>query len=746
MQISERRSPQQVVMEASSMHCGGKCLLKVHIKEGVVSRIETYEGEDPQLRPCLKCRAFRQMLYSEERLIYPLRRVGKRGEGKFERVSWDEALDKVASELKRVRETYGPAARFALCGAGDSSRFNNMPFFQSLLAKDGGFTTYWGAASYEGGLFASVVSYGDFSTWSGRDTLLYSRLIILWATNTSVTVQDSGTTWFLKKAKEAGARIISVDPRYTNSTAILADQWIPIKPGTDAAMLIAMAYVIVTEGLEDQSFIERLTVGFEQYKEYLTGENDGVAKTPEWASGITGVPAATIAQLAREFATTKPAALIDGIAPGRSAYGEQYHRAAIVLAAITGNIGKQGTNAPGRSWAAVNGIYPYKVGPGLSYPNPVEQGAPVRKYAVPAYGKLNPAVNSSARVQRVLAADALLKGRAGSYPDDYKLAYIVGTNYVNQMLNTNKIVQAFNKLEFIVVHEMFMTATARYADIVLPIVTYMEHDDLTFSTSTPMYLYSKKIIEPVGECKTHLEIFVELAKRLGIKDYADRTEEDYIRRMLQSGGEITDYDSFKSESIHRVSLDEPYLAYKEQVADPVKHPFNTPSGKIEIYSQVLADMNEPLLPPNPMYIEPWEGPKDPLTKKYPLQLITTHMLRRAHTVFEKVPWLRETALQAITMSRTDAEYRGIKDGDTVRVYNDRGTVVLPAIVTERILPGVVDIPEGGWYDPDDHGVDMGGNPNVLANDRPSPGGAVPTNTCLVEVKVERPNGGRTRQR
>lgn len=724
---------EQEIMQASNMHCGGKCLLKVHVKDGVLTRIETYEGEDPQFRPCLRCRAYRQMLYSKERLLYPLKRVGNRGDGKFERVTWDVALDIVAGELKRVRETYGPAARVSLWGAGDSSRFNNVPFFQSLLAKDGGHTTCWGAASYEGGVYASLASYGDFSTWSSRDGLIDSKLIILWALNPAVTIQDTGTTWHLIKAREAGARIVAIDPRYTSSTAALADTWMPIRPGTDSAMLIAMAYVVIREGLQDQEFIDKYTVGFEQYKKYLMGEEDGTAKTPSWAEEITGVPAVTIAQLARDFASMKPAALIDGIAPGRSAYGEQYHRAAIVLAAITGNIGKRGCNAPGRSWVAVFGTYPYKLGPGLSYPNPVEKGAPPRKCTIPAYDRLAPGSNSSARVQRFLMADALLKGKAGGYPNDYKLAYIVGTNYVNQMPNTNKIVKALNNMEFIVVHEQFMTATARYADIVLPVTTYMEHYDLGLSTGTPAYMFSKKVVEPAGECKTHLEIFVELARRLGIKDYSDRTEEQYIKRMVESGGDIPDYETFRNESIYRVPLREPFVAFKAQIEDPVNHPFGTPSGKIEIFSQVLADMNDPHVPPIPKYIEPWEGPNDPLSKKYSLQLITTHMIRRAHSVFESAPWLKEIAPQAITINRSDAEFRGIKDGDLVRVFNDRGEIVMPVIVSERILTGVADMPEGGWYAPDANGVDRGGNPNVVSNDRPSPGGADPTNTCLVEV-------------
>jgi anaerobic dimethyl sulfoxide reductase subunit A len=301
------------------------------------------------------------------------------------------------------------------------------------------------------------------------------------------------------------------------------------------------------------------------------------------------------------------------------------------------------------------------------------------------------------------------------------------------MPNTNKVVQAIHKMEFVVVHEQFMTASARYADIILPVTTYMEHDDLGLSTATPAYIFAKKIIEPAGECKTHLEIFKELAGRLGIKGFADKTEEDYIRQMVEGSETIIDYDTFRKESIYKVPLGEQHIAFKAQIEDPDRNPFPTPTGKIEIYSQELANMNDPLIPPIPKYIEPWEGPSDPLRKKYPLQLITTHMIRRAHSVFETVPWLREIEHQAVTMSRVDADLRGIEDSDMVRVFNDRGETVLPVKVTDRIMPGVVDIPEGGWYSPDKDGTDRGGNPNVLTNDRPSPGGTFPSNTALVEI-------------
>jgi len=186
-----------------------------------------------------------------------------------------------------------------------------------------------------------------------------------------------------------------------------------------------------------------------------------------------------------------------------------------------------------------------------------------------------------------------------------------------------------------------------------------------------------------------------------------------------------------------VKLPEPHVAFKEQIEDPMNHLFPTPSGKIEIYAQHLADMNHPELPPIPKYIETWENRNDPLAQKYPLQLITTHFLRRAHTQFDNLPWLREIQTQTISIHSADAQARNIHDGDRVRVFNDRGEMIIPARVTERIMPGVVDIPQGAWFDPDENGIDRGGSVNVLTKDEPSPGGALASNTALVQVEKVR---------
>ena len=713
-------------------HCGGTCLLKVHVKDGVITRIETDDGEEPQLRACLRGRAYRQVVYAPDRLLYPLKRVGDRGEGKFKRISWDEALDTVAAELKRVRDTYGPMSILYLPMPGDMVCLNAWTI-RRVLAMAGGFTTRWGSASFHGGMFASSFTYGTIYDANTRDDLPNSRLIIMWGWDPANTVAGPNTGWFLAQARERGTKIIAVDPWYNDSAATFAHEWIPIRPGTDAAMLIAMAYVTIKENLQDQEFLDNYTVGFDKFRDYVLGVEDGVPKTPSWAEVITGVPASTIERLAREYATTKPAALMAGVGPGRTAFGEQYHRAAITLAAMTGNIGIHGGDAAGRAWGSALGGYPYppriqeiQASGALPFvPNPVE--APLDGTWWSERHSRYP------RVHFTRIADAILNGKAGGYPADYKLAFIDNSNYLNSFPNSNKIAKALKSLEFIVTMEQFMNPTARYADIILPTTTFMERNDFAPGVGMAYYGFQRKAIEPLGECKPQREIARELAARMDIPDYDEETEEGHLKEITKEAG-IPDYEDFKEKGVYRIKLSEPHVAFKKQIEDPKNNPFPTPSGKIEIYSQQIADMGNPQISPIPKYLEPFESPNDPLAKKYPVQLITNHGKRRAQAKWDNIPWLKELIPQEIMINAADASARGISNGDMVRVFNDRGEVRVPARVTNRIMPGVAMLPSGAWYDPDEKGIDRGGCANVLTKDEPSPAGSFAYNTALAQIE------------
>ncbi|MHA1915341.1 MAG: molybdopterin-dependent oxidoreductase [Promethearchaeota archaeon] len=732
--------------------CGGRCTLKAHVKDGKIIRFETDNGEDPQLRACLRGRVYRQKVYHPDRLKYPMRRVGERGEGKFERISWDEAFAEVAKKMIEIKEKYGNSSILFVPGAGNQGLLHGVTPVGVMLNQFGGYTRMWGIPSYEGALFASMATYGTMMTGSAREDLLNSKLIIMWGWNPANTIWDPGTALWLAKAKEKGIKIVNIDPIFTDSAAILANQWIPIRPGTDAAMLSAMAYVIISENLQDQPFIDKYTVGFEKYKAYIMGDEDGIPKTPQWAEEITTVPVDTIINLAREYASHRPAALMAGWGPARTARGEIYSRAANILCVITGNIGVRGGYASGfmrayYSRETVSSDKKKKSGPisenerkemkkkQTPRGNPVDWGAPPRNDSLfKLRGGTNPA---STRIHFNEYYDAILQGKKGGYPADLKMAYIAAENRLNQYSNINKGVKAFKSLEFIVVHEQFMTPTAKFADILFPVNTFMERNDVAVPwLGSPYYIYLNKAIDSLYESKSDLEICKGLTKKLGIEPGLLSLTEDQILRIFTSPRkDIKSYEEMKRDGFYKVKVEEPFIAFKEQIEDPENNPFPTLSGKIEIYCDHIAELNVPDMPPIPTYLSHEEHYDAPKAKEYPLQLLTPHNKRRTHSAISMIPWLDEIEPHMVWINTIDAEARGISYGDLVDVFNDRGRVRIPANVTERVMPGVAVVYQGAWYNPDKDGVDLGGCGNTLTKDSHSPGGAFPMNSALVQVEL-----------
>jgi len=411
--------------------------------------------------------------------------------------------------------------------------------------------------------------------------------------------------------------------------------------------------------------------------------------------------------------------------------GEQYTRCAITLTAMTGNIGKHGGSAAGGLMGIPIGHMFRSAGiPGMR--NPVEAGGRSIR------GTLDLRLRLVRRMHTNKVFDAFLEGKAGGYPADIKMAWFTGGNILNQRANINKSVRALKKLEFIVHQNLLITPLARYADILLPICSFAEKSDLTRPwPSGPYFTFTNRAIEPMGECKTDWEIGNLLAEKLGFEEFDTLSEEEWLRKFVAENPEyvqyIKDYDKFKREGIYRIKLEEPYIAWQKQIEDPENNPFPTPSGKIEIYSQRLADLNNPLTPPIPKYIGTFEDRTDPLIDKYPLQLLSPHPKASVHSSLFTVDWLREADPHRVWINPADAEPRGIRDGDEVYVSNDRGKLAITAWVTRRIIPGVICIYEGAWFNPDEEGIDRGGCVNVLTNDAYSPGGAATLKTVLVEV-------------
>lgn len=731
----------KVVPSVCNHDCGGCCPLNIYVEDGRIVKIEAHDIGLPAMRPCPRGLLYHYRVYAPDRLKYPMKRTGERGEGKFARVSWDEAQDEIAEQIMRIRDTYGPAAILNLNGSGADGRLHHVTALTRFLNMVGGQTVKWGGVSYQGGFFGSLATYGKLWTGNERADLLNSKMIILWGCNPAESIFGTETRWYLTQAKEKGIKIICIDPRLTDSAATWASLWIPIRPGTDTAMLVAMAYVILDQGLQDQHFLDTYTVGFDKFKDYVTGTEDGIAKTPDWAEKVSGVPAETTEAVAREYATNKPAAIITGFAPGRSARGEQYHRATATLSAMTGNIGIHGGNTAclDFSMAALSGREIEKP-KSIEYPdmysdlpmlaNPVEEGQPLHEYAVKGIRE-----HKVTRVNQTKMWDAILGGKAVGYYSDIKMLYMTGGNSLNQMLNANRGVEALKKLEFMVVHDQFVTPTARFADILLPVTTWCERNDIEFPWFFGHYaLFANKAIEPMYESKSDLEIFTELAAKMGISGYNDKTEDEWLRFIAAKHG-IPDYDAFKASGFYRFDTPEPYVAFQDEIKDPDRYPFPTPSGKIEIFCQRIADFNRPdVLPPIPKYVEGWEGPTDPKCDRYPLQLITTHSRKRTHSQFHNIPWFRQLEPHEVWINPVDAKPRNIKKHDQVKVFNDRGAISILAKVTNRITPGVVNVYQGTWYAPDPLGLDRGGCANVLTREEHSPGGAFCSNTALVQVE------------
>ena len=722
------RPGETVVTSTCGHNCGGRCVVNAHVVDDRIVRITTdprrWSPELPPLHACVRGFGAAERVHHPDRLTHPLRRVGPRGAGQWARISWDEALDTVARELRRVRDTYGPAAILDASRSGSTSVLHSRATVGRLLHLLGGCTELWSNLSAEAEVFAVRYTYGPAIHYmsAGREPVDYasSRVILMWGWSPGDGHFGTGTFEYLRWARQRGTRIVCVDPRRTRTSRALADEHVFIRPSTDAAALIAMTQVIVAEGLQDQAFLDRLVLGFDEahlppgaprgasYRAYLMGETDGVPKTPEWAAAITGVPAATLRRLAIEFATRRPAAIHCGFAPGRTAYGEQFHRAAYGLAAVTGNVGVSGGNSGCSGGAKLPRVKRFTAG-------------------------ANPA---GARVGSALLADLLTRGRAGGYPADIKLMYSVAGDLVNQCGNVNKSVAALTGpgVEFVVVHDHFLTPTAQYADIVLPATTSWERNDihLPWSGAGHYAIFMRQAIPPVGECRNDLDVCVELARRLGLAEYGERTEEEWLRAFCAES-EIDDFEAFRAQGLARLPAPEDAVAFAREVREPERHPFSTPSGKIELYSTTLAAEPDPYglgpIPPIPTWI-----PSPEASSPWPLELVSPKSRARTHSTHDNQPVLARADRQDVWIHPDDAARRGIVDDAPVRVFNDRGSTVLPARVTDRIAPGVVSIKEGAWFGPGADGGDTRGCANVLTADRSSPAGATTYNTCRVDVE------------
>ena len=733
-------------------NCSGRCFLHAHVKDGVLVRLSPGEtGQDtadcPQTKVCLRGLTQRHWLDHPDRLQYPLKRVGRRGEGKFQRISWEEALATITAEMTRIKDIYGNSAIYLNYGTGVYGQIGHscvigdgqgaLPRFFNMF---GGYLGYYN--SYSSACFSAAAPY-TFGTVEGNspDDLPNAKLIVLFADNPAETkMGGANLPHYLRLAKDRGARVIVVDPRYSDTAAGLADAWIPVKPTTDNALIAAIAYVLINENLIDQSFLDQYCLGFDEehmpagipagnsFKSYIMGlSQDEIAKTPAWAEAITGVPQEAIVSLAREIGLSKPCALLQGLGWQRHAYGEQPVRALPVLAAMTGNIGVQGG------------------GPGL---RPFGHKVPMGWMPAgsnPVTAKISCFTWTEAIVRgREMTSDNGVKG-ADRLAANIKMIWNYASNtLINQHSDINataKILADESKCEFIVVHDLFMTPSARFADIVLPDVSHFEREDIvTFSSGVAYAIYHQKVREPKFECRSIYDVCSDLATQLGFGEaYTEgKTEQDWLRECVKVAqrhdAQFPAFEEFRSNGIYKINPKQPVIAYEKQIRDLAANPFATPSGKIELFSPRLWELNNPEVPAIPKYLPAWEGPEDLLVSRLPLQCIGYHSKRRVHSTFENIAELEEVAPQELWMNPFDAAARGLTNGNKARVFNDRGELVITVKVTPRIRPGVVAIPQGAWWTPDARGIDQRGSINTLTKYQPTPlAFGNPQHTNLVEV-------------
>jgi len=738
----------RIVSVACNNNCGGRCHLKAHIKDGKVIRISTDESPDsdskPQLRACLKGRAIRNRLYHPDRLQYPMKRAGRRGEGKFQRISWDEAVEIIATNLRKTLDLHGPASVYIQYGTGDCGAISGVACARRLTNLLGGYLGYYNSYSSACLRYTAPFVTGARDT-SSYQTLVYSKLIILNGFNPAETVFETNSNYYLAQAREAGAKIVVIDPRLTETAATFAGEWLPLKPTTDTALFLAMANVIISENLHDQAFLDKYCIGFDEahmppgvprglsFKSHVLGLADQVPKTPEWAAPITGIDAVTIRNLAREYATAKPAQLLQGLGPQRHAHGEQSVRAGIVLACMTGNLGILGGGWGGGEGGRSLGLGIGELPAGI---NPVKTRIPVFLWT-----------DAIVRGTAMTADDGVKEGPPAS---NIKFIFNLASNtLVNQHADINRTIQILQDeklVECIVVSDHFITPSAKFADVLLPADNSLERSDFGFPWSGEKYIvFGNKVVEPPGECRNEYWWLSRVAQKLGVgeKFTEGKSREDWLKESVaeaqKSNPAFPDYEALKQAGLYR-EPPQPYVAFEREIKDPAGHPFRTPSGKIEIFSKTLYDMHKPEITGGPTYIPAWEGPEDALIHKYPLQCIGPHYKRRTHSTFDEDAWMEEADPQQMWISPQDAGSRGIDDGARVKVFNDRGALVIQARVTKRVRPGVVAIPQGAWYTPGRNGVCLRGNINILTSQRPTPlahGNA--QHTMLVEV--EKTSGG-----
>ena len=783
-------------------NCGGRCLNKVLVKDGVVIRQKTDDTHDdspdyPQQRACIRGRAQRKQIFAADRIKYPMKRKNwspdnpngeLRGIDEWERISWDEALNYVAEGLKSAKEKYGN--RSILAEGTEIGRTLNL---------FGGYTSRWGTGSL--GAFALTphligTSNGDDSkAINDRLDMKNCDTVIMIGTNPAWSSAGTPAYNFLQ-VKKAGAKFIGVDPYYNETYALLDAEWVPCRPSQDTALLLGVAYTLITEdengSLIDQDFLNKYTLGYDadhmpegadpkdNFKDYVLGY-DGVPKTPEWAAEHTGASADQIRNLAYELDPSKNVALLAGWAPARTHNADNFAQILMTVGAMTGHIGRSG-NMTGVSCHNRTGNH----GPSLVTPGATE----LPEIDVPVDDCINDtqlwdAVVNGSYNWTGLAPNGNYTQDKGEVRDiDIHVIYHANRALLQTRDNMGMGIEAHRKVDMAVCHTQFLTTTAKYCDILLPLNTYWERPGGFLTGNREMAIVYSQVIDSMYETHSDQWIALELAKLLGVdpnqvyprsekQQFFDQlltatvTDEDGVTQVPLVTVTQEDIDSWECEGAPqegKIALNDllaqgvyqvpradgdnyGYIAYEGFINDPEANPLEeSQSGKFEIYSAALADtinnMGYSEISPIAKFIEPVEGYEETFSDfekktpgEYPYQVINPHYLRRSHTVFDNIPWLREAWENPVFISAADAEAKGVADGDTVQVTSKHGSTLRKVSITQRLTPGVIGLPHGAWVNVDEETkVDKAGADNYLCGGISTGQGVSGWNGCIANFE------------
>jgi anaerobic selenocysteine-containing dehydrogenase len=694
------------IMGACPHDCPDTCSMVVTVEGERITKVRG-NPDHPFTRGglCVKVTDFPNHLYSDDRVTTPLRRIGAKGDAEFEPISWDEALDEIATRFADVIDRHGPEAILPYSYLGNMGILNGLTvgdrFFNALGASVSERTFCDG-----GGISAYLMTLGPTAAVD-PESLVHSRYIVIWACN---VLSNNLHLWpFIEEAQRRGAKVVCIDP-VRHRTAEKADWHIPIRPGTDAALALAMMHVIIGEGLHDADYVADHTVGFDQLAEHVR------QYTPEWAEGETGIPADDIRTLAREFATTPPAMIRVGVALERSTGGGNAARAVFALPALTG------------SWREVGGGV-------LQMPI----------WAFPVQWDHLHGAHPAADSVRIINQWELGRALSGGFEGPpIEALFVYNSNPAVVTSAQREVLEGLRRDDlFVVVSDHFVTDTARYADIVLPAAMAMEQTDLMFSWGHLYLTYSPKAVEPQGEAVPNNELFRRLAKRMGIDDpWFDLSDDEQLEQSLDWSApqmEGIDLARLRADGFVRLTLPP-----TDDYAPHRTGEFPTPSGKVELVASMAAGGNfvAPLFRQGiavnqdgshvdalPTYHPPVEVGAD---ERHPLALVSPKAHAFMNSQYANMDkQLAQQGPQTCRLNAADAEARGITDRSMVRVFNDRASISAIARIGTDIASGVVVMPMGHWPSGSPDGLAV----NALNSARYADIGRAPTfSDTAVEVE------------